>query len=290
MFAGSFVAIVTPFSNGAVNEKQLADLINWQIESGTHGIVACGTTGESPTLSHEEHGRVIEYCVEVVNGRVPVIAGTGSNSTDEAISLTRHAAKTGADAALMVSPYYNKPTQEGIFRHFTAIADSVDIPILIYNIPGRTASTVSIDTLARLSSHKNIAGVKDAVGDLNQTGELIAACGSDFVVLSGDDSLTLPMMALGGRGVISTTANVIPDKIAGMVNAALKGEFDRARELHYENLDLMGAMFYETNPIPVKTALAMMGKIDEEFRLPICPISQTNRERLQTVMKRSNLI
>ena len=290
MFKGSYVALVTPFKNGAVDEETFAGLVEWHIEMGTDGIVACGTTGESPTLSHEEHNRVVDICVEAAAGRVPVIAGSGSNSTSEAIAMTEHAARAGASAALLVSPYYNKPTQEGIYRHFKAIADAVDIPQIIYNIPGRTASTVSVDTMARLARSENIVGVKDAVGDLAQTSELIDRLGPDFSVLSGDDVLTLPMMALGGHGVISTTANVAPRKMAALVSAGLEGDFARARALHYELFCLMKAMFLETNPIPVKTALALMGKTGEEFRLPLCPMSQINKERLQDVLRKAGLL
>ncbi len=290
MFKGSFVAIVTPFKDGAVDEDAYAELVNWQIEQGTDGIVSCGTTGESPTLSHEEHGRVIELCVEVAAKRVPVIAGTGSNSTSEAISLTEHAAAAGADGALLVNPYYNKPPQEGIYQHYKAIADAVDIPQIIYNIPGRTSSTVSVDTIARLSEHKNIVGVKDAVGDLGMTAQLIMRCGPDFLVLSGDDALTLPIMALGGHGVISTVANVIPDKMAALVNAVEEDDYKGARKIHNESIGLMNAMFLETNPIPVKTALAMMGRIGDELRLPLCPLSQLNSEKLQTVMTKMGLL
>lgn len=290
MFRGSYVALVTPFRDGAVDEDAFAELINWHVEAGTHGIVACGTTGESPTLSHDEHNKVVEIAVRVAGKRVPVIAGTGSNSTDEAVSLTEHAARAGADAVLLVNPYYNKPTQEGIYLHYKTIADAVDIPQIIYNIPGRTASTVSVDTIARLASHKNVVGIKDAVGDLAMTAELIARLGPDFDVLSGDDALTLPMMSLGGKGVISTTANVTPQKMAALVNHASEGEFDQARKIHYELLDLMKVLFCETNPIPVKTALAMMGKVREDFRLPLCAMSQMNREKLQAVMIKMGLL
>ncbi|VAX24067.1 4-hydroxy-tetrahydrodipicolinate synthase [hydrothermal vent metagenome] len=289
-FKGSFVAIVTPFLKGEIDEDKFADLINWQIESGTNGIVACGTTGESPTLSHKEHETVIRFCVEVADGRVPVIAGTGSNSTDEAISLTKHAMNDGASAALLVNPYYNKPSQEGIYLHYKAVADNVDIPLIVYNIPGRTSSEVTVDTLIRLADHPSIVGVKDAVGDLNKTTELISRLGPEFIVLSGDDALTFPMMALGGHGVISTTANIIPERMASLAKAALEGDFETARKLHFDNIGLMNAMFYETNPVPVKTALAMMGRVTEEFRLPLTAMSQTNREKLQAAMQKSGAL
>lgn len=290
MFSGSWVAVVTPFRNGEIDEEALVSLINWHVEQGTDGIVAVGTTGESPTLSNEEHMRVVEICVQASGKRIPVMAGTGSNSTDEAVSLTMRAKNVGADAVLLVSPYYNKPTQEGIYRHYMAIADAVDIPQIIYNIPGRTASRIEVATMARLAIHRNIAGVKDAVGDLNYTSELIARLGPTFYVLSGDDALTIPMMALGARGVISVAANVVPSKISGMVAAMSDGDTAGARAAHFELWDLMNAMFYETNPIPVKTALAMMGKIQEEFRLPLCPMSQANRERLRSVMIKTGLV
>lgn len=290
MFSGSWVAVVTPFRNNEIDEEALVSLVNWHVEQGTAGIVAVGTTGESPTLSNEEHMRVVEICVRASAKRIPVMAGTGSNSTDEAIALTRRAKDVGADSVLLVSPYYNKPTQEGIYLHYMAIADAVDIPQIIYNVPGRTASRIEVATMARLAVHRNIVGVKDAVGDLNYTSELIARIGPAFHVLSGDDSLTVPMMALGARGVISVAANVVPSKISAMVGSMSEGNIPGARAMHFELWDLMTAMFYETNPIPVKTALAMMGKIQEEFRLPLCQMSQANRERLRSVMIKMGLI
>lgn len=290
MFKGSIVAIVTPFKKGKLDEDAYVELINWHIEEGTQGIVPCGTTGESATLSHEEHARVIDLCVEAVNKRVPVIAGAGSNSTAEAIALTEGAAKAGADAALLLSPYYNKPTQEGLYQHYKAIAEAVDIPQFIYNVPGRTACEVLPATMARLAENKNIIGLKEAGGDLAKTADTMALCGSDFIVLSGDDFLTFPMMTLGARGVISVTANVVPGKIAELVNAAESGDMETARRLHFETRELTNAMFLETNPIPVKTALVMLGRVEEEFRLPLCPMSRIKREKLQTTMKRMGLI
>ncbi|MBF0634153.1 MAG: 4-hydroxy-tetrahydrodipicolinate synthase [Nitrospinae bacterium] len=290
MFSGSWVAVVTPFLNGKIDEDALVSLVNWHVEQGTDGIVAVGTTGESPTLSNEEHMRVVEICVQASAKRIPVMAGTGSNSTDEAIALTRRAKEVGADSVLLVSPYYNKPTQDGIYLHYMAIADAVDIPQIIYNVPGRTASRIEASTMARLAVHRNIVGVKDAVGDLNYTSELIARTGPTFYVLSGDDSLTVPMMTLGARGVISVAANVVPSKISAMVATMSEGNVPGARAMHFELWDLMTAMFYETNPIPVKTALAMMGKIKEDFRLPLCKMSQANRERLRSVMIKMGLI
>jgi 4-hydroxy-tetrahydrodipicolinate synthase len=290
MFAGSWVAVVTPFKNGKIDEEALANLVNWHVEQGTNGIVAVGTTGESPTLDHEEHIRVVEICVRATDKRIPVMAGTGSNSTDEAVSLTRKAKDAGADAVLLVNPYYNKPTQEGLYRHYMTIADAVDIPQVIYNIPGRTGGKIEPPTMARLAVHRNIVGLKDAVGDLSYTSEIIARIGPSFYVLSGDDGLTIPMMSVGARGVISVAANIVPAKISAMVEAMNGANLSIARAIHLELWDLMNAMFYETNPIPVKTALAMMGRIHEEFRLPLCQMSQANRERLRSVMIKAGLI
>lgn len=290
MFKGSIVAIVTPFKNGEVDEEAYADLINWQIDEGSSGIVPCGSTGESATLSHEEHARVIGLCVEVVRKRVSVIAGSGSNSTAEAVELTKAAAKAGADAALLLSPYYNKPTQEGIFQHYWAIAEAVDIPQFIYNVPARTASEVSSTTMARLSRHPNIVGLKEAGGDLGKTADTISMCGPEFTILSGDDALTFPMMAMGAKGVISVTANVAPAKIAALVSAIEEGDMVQARHLHFETRELTNAMFYETNPIPVKTALAAMGRIEPEFRLPLCAMSQMSKEKLQSIINRMGLV
>jgi 4-hydroxy-tetrahydrodipicolinate synthase len=290
MFTGSYVAIVTPFKNGKVDEKALGDLIEWQIERGTNGIVPCGSTGESATLTHEEHDRVIALTVEVARRRVPVIAGTGSNATHEAIRLTKHAKSVGVDAALLVTPYYNKPTQEGLFQHYEAIARAVDLPLVLYNIPGRSVVNMTPQTVARLSKMTNIVGIKEASGNLSQMSDIVAACGDRFVVLSGDDALTLPLMAVGGQGVISVTANVAPAETAEMVNAALKGDWDRARRVHYRLLPLSNAMFLETNPIPVKAALAMMGRCTDELRLPLTTISDGPRTQLRHVMTQFGLI
>jgi 4-hydroxy-tetrahydrodipicolinate synthase len=290
MFTGSYVAIVTPFQNGRVDEKALGELIEWQIARGTNGIVPCGSTGESATLTHEEHDRVIAFTVEAVRRRVPVIAGTGSNATHEAIRLTRHAKSVGADGALLVCPYYNKPTQEGLFLHFETIAREVDLPLILYNIPGRCGVNMAPQTIARLSRRPNIVGVKEASGSLGQMSEIIAACDERFLVLSGDDGLTIPLMAIGGKGVISVTANVAPAETSEMVSAALKGDWDCARRLHYRLQPLTNALFLETNPIPVKTALALMGKIEPEFRLPMCPMGEKNRERLAAVLRAAGLV
>ena len=290
MFSGSLVAIVTPFKNGAFDETTYRELIEFQIANGTHGIVPCGTTGESATLSHEEHERVVAFTVEVVNRRVPVIAGTGSNATDEAIAFTAHAKQAGADGALLITPYYNKPTQEGLYQHYAAVAKAVDLPLILYNIPGRTSVNMAPATIARLAKLDTVAGIKEGSGSLGQVSDIIHQCGDAFTVLSGDDSLTLPMMALGAKGVITVTANVAPKDMAALVNAALAGNVAEARAVHFKLASLFSALFYETNPIPVKEALAMMNKIEPEFRLPLTPMSSDNRERLRQVMKDTGLI
>ncbi len=290
MFSGSLVAIVTPFKNGAFDETAYRELIEFQIANGTHGIVPCGTTGESATLSHEEHERVVAFTVEVVNRRVPVIAGTGSNATDEAIAFTAHAKRAGADGALLITPYYNKPTQEGLYQHYAAVAQAVDLPLILYNIPGRTSVNMTPATIARIAKLGNVVGIKEGSGSLGQVSDIIHQCDDDFTVLSGDDSLTLPMMALGAKGVITVTANVAPKDMAALVTAALAGNFAEARASHFKLASLFSALFYETNPIPVKEALAMMNKIEPEFRLPLTPLSSDNRERLRQVMKDTGLI
>jgi 4-hydroxy-tetrahydrodipicolinate synthase len=290
-FQGSIVALVTPFRNDRVDDAKLRELVEFHVAHGTDAIVPCGTTGESPTLSHDEHQRVVDVVIEAARGRVPVIAGTGSNSTREAIELTRHAKEAGAAGALLVNPYYNKPTQEGLYRHFRAVADAVDIPILVYNIVGRTAVNVDTDTLARLARDcRNIVGVKEASGSLDQMTQVILACGPDFCLLSGDDGLTLPLMAIGGRGVISVIANIVPREVADMTHAALEGDWKRARELHLKLFPLVRAAFIETNPIPIKEAMAMVGMIEPEFRLPMCRMGDANRERLQTVLRQYHLV
>lgn len=290
MFTGSLVAIVTPFRKGKVDERAFGDLIEWQIANGTNGIVPCGTTGESATLSHEEHNRVIELTVEVVRRRVPVIAGTGSNSTDEAISLTQHAKQAGADGALLITPYYNKPTQEGLYRHYKAVADAVDLPLVLYNIPGRTGVNMLPTTIARLSAIQTIVGVKEGSGSVQQASDVVQMCGDRLTVLAGDDSLTLPMMAVGGKGVITVTANITPAEMAALVTSFLAGHVAEARQIHFTLSPLFTALFYETNPIPVKEALGMMGKIDPELRLPLCPMAQDTREKLSRIMKEMKLI
>lgn len=290
MFTGSLVAIVTPFRNGKVDERALAELIEWQIAKGTNGIVPCGTTGESATLSHEEHNRVIELTVEVVNRRVPVIAGTGSNSTAEAIALTKRAKHAGVDGALLITPYYNKPTQEGLYRHYKAVAEAVDLPLVLYNIPGRTGVNMMPSTIARLSAIKTIVGVKEGSGSVQQASDVVQMCGDRLTVLAGDDSLTLPMMAVGGKGVITVTANIVPTEMAHLVKAFAAGKIEEARKIHFQLSPLFAVLFYETNPIPVKEALGMMGKIDPELRLPLCPMAQDTREKLVCVLKDAGLI
>ncbi|MEK6683027.1 MAG: 4-hydroxy-tetrahydrodipicolinate synthase [Nitrospirota bacterium] len=294
MFSGSMVAIITPFKKGRLDEKAFGDLIEFQIAGGTSGIVPCGTTGESATLSHEEHNRVIELTVKIVRGRVPVVAGTGSNSTEEAAGLTRHAKKVGADAALLICPYYNKPTQEGLYRHFKAIAKAVDLPLIPYNIPGRTGVNMLPSTVARLvdpkTGGKNIVAIKESSGSVQQISEVIRLCGDRLAVISGDDALTLPILSLGGCGVISVAANLIPRDCAEMVRAALKGDWGKARRLHFGMSPLVDALFVETNPIPVKTALGWMGKCSDEVRLPLCPMSETSQAVLKETMKEYGLI
>ena len=290
MFSGSFVAIVTPLSNGAFDEKAMGDLIEFHISNGTHGIVPCGTTGESATLTPKEHEQVVAFTVEAVNRRIPVIAGTGSNSTDEAILFTRHAKAVGADGALLITPYYNKPTQEGLFRHFEAVAKAVDLPQILYNIPGRTGINMQPSTTARLSHIPSIVGIKEGSGSLQQVSEIIHFSKPDFLILSGDDPLTLPMMALGGKGVITVTANVAPTDMANMVSAALNGDYERARTLHFKLTPLFSALFLETNPIPVKAALAMMGKMSEEVRLPLTPLADEYRPKLQGALQQAGVM
>src|SRR4030065_755555 len=290
MFKGSIVAIVTPFKNKAVDEKALSELIEWHIKEGTNAIVPCGTTGESATLDYEEHYRVIEITIKTVNKRIPVIAGTGANATDETIMITRKAKDLGADGALLVAPYYNKPTQEGLYRHYKAVAEAVDIPMLLYNVPGRTAVNMLPQTVARLAEIKNIVAIKEATGDMRQVSDIIRLCGDSITVISGDDFTTLTLLALGGKGVISVSANVAPKDVSMMCSLWMKGQHDRARAIHYKLEPLNAAMFIETNPIPVKTALAMMGRIQEEFRLPLCEMSSANKDKLRKVLVDLKLI
>ncbi|MFH1640515.1 MAG: 4-hydroxy-tetrahydrodipicolinate synthase [Candidatus Omnitrophota bacterium] len=291
MFKGSIVAIITPFRNGKLDEKKLRDLIEFHIKNGTNGIVPCGTTGESATLSFDEHDRVIEITIEQAAKRVPVIAGTGSNSTEEAVMLTKHAAKAGADASLQVSPYYNRPTQKGLYEHFKAIAESVNIPIVLYNIASRTGVNIEPETIAKLARDcKNIVGVKEASGSLDQMSRIKALCPGDFNLISGDDSLTLPVLSIGGTGVISVVANIVPRDVANLIGEFEKGNFKKAKEIHFRLLPLIKAMFIETNPIPVKTAMGLMGMCEPGLRLPMCGMLPENLEKLKKALKEYGLL
>ncbi|MDD3259991.1 MAG: 4-hydroxy-tetrahydrodipicolinate synthase [Smithellaceae bacterium] len=290
MFRGAITALVTPFKDGKVDEAALRELIEFQIANGIDGLVPCGTTGESPTLSHDEHDRVIEITIDAAKKRVPVIAGTGSNSTTEALRLTRHAYEAGADGALIACPYYNKPTQEGLYRHYQLIAKSVPLPIIPYNIPGRTGVNMSPELMARLAEIDNIVGVKEASGSLKQMNDVLDLCGPEFDVLSGDDGFTLPLMAIGGKGVISVASNIVPADMAAMVDAAEAGDFAAARALHAKMSPLFDVLFIEVNPIPVKAALALMGRIVCEYRLPLCPLAPANHEKLKAALTRYGLI
>lgn len=289
-FKGSMVALATPFKNGKIDEKTLKELVEFQIKNGTSAIVPCGTTGESATLNYEEHDRVIELVIEFTRKRVPVIAGTGSNSTEEAIALTKHAKKAGADASLQVNPYYNRPTQKGLYLHFKAIAEAVDMPIILYNIASRTGVNVEPETFAKLAEVKNIVGVKEASGSLEQMARIRKLCPKEFLLISGDDALTLPVMAIGGTGIISVVANIIPRDVADMTAAFEKGDIRKAQELHYKMLNLVRAMFIETNPIPVKTAMGLMKMCDPEMRLPLCDMLPENKEKLVKALKEYKLI
>jgi 4-hydroxy-tetrahydrodipicolinate synthase len=290
-FQGSFVAMVTPFRNGKVDEVKLKELVELHVTNGTDGLIPCGTTGEAPSLSHDEHHRVVELVIEAARGRIRVVPGTGSYSTSDAIEMTKHAERAGAAGALVVNPYYNKPTQEGLYRHFRAVAESVAIPVLVYNIQSRTAVNVETATLARLVRDvKNIVGVKEASGSLDQMSQVIAACGPDFSVLSGDDNITLPLLAIGGSGVVSVIANIVPRETADLVHAALEGDWKRARDLHYRLFPLARAAFLETNPIPIKEMMAMAGMLEPEFRLPMCRMSDANREKLREIVRPYGLI
>ncbi len=288
---GSIVAQITPFDiDGRINEKVLRSLIDRQISEGTNGIVACGTTGESATLSHEEHHQVMDIIIDQVNHRVPVICGAGSNATNEAVSLSRYAEKAGADAILSVGPYYNKPSQEGLYQHYQAVAESVSIPIILYNVPGRTGSNISAETTLRLSEIENVIGVKEASGNMSQIMNILRDRPEGFLVFSGDDSLSLPLIALGLNGTISVVANETPKLFAQMINAALKGDWNTARNIHEQLLPLMEVNFIETNPVPAKTAMSIMGLIEEKFRLPLCPMTLSNRAKLESVLQAIHLV
>ena len=290
MFSGIFTALITPFKDGKIDEKAFQSFVEWQIAQGVHGVVPCGTTGESPTLSHEEHNRVIELCVEVARGKVKVMAGTGSNSTDEAIEFTRHAKKIGADGALIVSPYYNKPTQEGLFQHFKAIHDAVEIPIVVYNIPGRSVIDIKDETMERMVPLKNIVGVKDATGDLMRPSALRARVGERFALLSGEDGTAVAYNAQGGQGCISVSSNIMPRACADVQEATLAWDYKKALQLHEKLVPLHQSMFCETSPAPVKYAASLLGKCTPDVRLPLVTASPECRTRVQAEMKRLGLV
>ncbi len=290
MFHGSIVALLTPFKGGKVDEKAFQSFVEWQVAQGTHGLVPCGTTGESPTLSHEEHNRVVELCIEAAGGKVPVMAGTGSNSTDEAIALTRHARQAGAQAALVVTPYYNKPSQEGLYQHFKAIHDAADLPIFIYNIPGRSVVDMSVATMARLAKLPNIVGVKDATADLSRPSRLLQEVGPDFIQLSGEDATALAFNAQGGVGCISVTANVAPALCSAMQTAWAKGDLKEAFRLRDVLSPLHDSMFVETSPAPVKFAASLLGLGSDEVRLPLVPASDTARTAVRGAMTKAGLL
>ena len=289
-FSGCMVALVTPFKDNKVDWESVESLVEFHIENGIHGIVPCGTTGESATLTHKEHNEVVEAVVKFVKKRVAVIAGTGSNSTQEAIEFTRSAEQAGADGALMISPYYNRPTQEGIYQHYKKVASEVHIPLIIYNIPSRTGSKIEPETLARLAEVKNIAGVKEATGSVDQAMEVLRLCGDGLEVYSGEDSLTFSLMALGGKGVISTVANVAPREMSQLTRACFEGDWEKGRKIQFQLIPLIRSLFIETNPIPVKTALAVMGKCGGELRLPMTPMGEQNVKKLKKAMSDFGLI
>jgi 4-hydroxy-tetrahydrodipicolinate synthase len=289
-FKGSITALITPFKNGKVDDRAFQKLVEWQIDQGTHGLVPCGTTGESPTLTHDEHRRVVELCVEAAAGRVPVIAGTGSNSTTEAVELTRHAMSAGADGVLVVTPYYNKPTQEGLYQHFKAINDSADIPIVVYNIPGRSVIDLSVETMARLFKLKNVVGVKDATANMARASQQRAALGSEFIQLSGEDATALGFMAHGGQGCISVTANVAPALCAEFQLACLAGNFRLALQLQDRLMPLHDALFVESNPGPVKYAASKLGLCTSETRLPLAPLASASRKRVDDALSAVGLV
>jgi 4-hydroxy-tetrahydrodipicolinate synthase len=290
MFKGSLVALITPFRGGKVDEKAFQDLVEWHVAEGTHGLVPCGTTGESPTLSHEEHRRVVELCIEASRGRIPVIAGTGSNSTDEAIELTRHARKAGANAALVVTPYYNKPTQEGLFRHFKAIVEAVDIPVVVYNIPGRSVVDISVETMARIAKLPNIVGVKESTGDVSRITKHRLLIGEGFCQVSGEDYLALAQMAAGADGCISVTANVAPRQLSQMHLACQRGDYAAARAIHERLAPLHEALFVETSPAPVKYAASLLGKSVPDIRLPLVEPGEATRARVKAAMVHAGLL
>ena len=288
MFTGSIVALVTPFNDGEVDFDKLGELVEYHIDNGTNAIIPCGTTGESPTLSHREHGEVIGKVIKAANGRIPVIAGTGSNNTSEAVSMTRYAKEAGADGSLLITPYYNKPTQQGIYEHYKAILEEVDIPIIIYNVPSRTGVSISAETVARLAEFDNIVAIKEATGDIDQTSQILNMC--NITVLSGDDSLTLPIMSVGGKGVVSVLANILPREVLELTSSILNGEIENAQRLHKSLFPLCKAMFIETNPIPVKTAMKLLGRLNGEIRLPLCSMSKEHEQQLKKILEEHELI
>lgn len=288
MLEGTFTAIVTPFDkDGQVDYARFRELIEMQVAGGVTGIVPVGTTGESPTLDHAEHSKVIEFAIETANRRIKIIAGTGANSTAEAIELTRHALAAGADATLQVTPYYNKPNSQGLIRHFSAVAD-LGLPVVLYNVPGRAGKEIPVDVVAELAKHPNVVSIKEAGGSADRVSQIKSAC--EIEVLSGDDALTLPMMILGGVGVISVASNIIPEQVSRMVNAALAGQWDEARALHYQYYRVFSDLFIDTNPVPVKAALAMMGKIDEVYRLPLCEMTGSSKEKLRKTLAAAGIL
>lgn len=290
MLSGCLVAMITPFRDGEIDEPALRELVRFHLRNGTDGLVPCGTTGESVTMTEDEQLRVIQIVVEEVNHKIPVVAGTGTNSTAKTIKMTRSAQKVGADGALLVTPYYNKPTQEGLYRHFEAVAKATDLPLLLYNVPSRTSVNMAAETTARLAKIPTMLGIKEASGSMDQVSQIVENVRSDFAVLSGDDSLTLPMLALGGVGVVSVVGNIAPSAMSELVRAYLQGNVARARELHYQLFDLCRAMFIETNPIPVKTAAGILGMCSSDLRLPLTPMSEANRQKLEAVLKSSPVL
>ncbi len=288
MLSGSVVALVTPFREGEIDLVKLKELVEFHIKEGTNAISPCGTTGESATLTHEEHEKIISEVVQQARGRIPVVAGTGSNSTKEALGLTRYAKKAGANAALIITPYYNKPTQEGLYRHYRALAEEVDIPIVVYNVPSRTGVSISPETVARLAEFKNIVAIKEASGSLDQVSDILRLC--KITVLSGDDSLTLPILSLGGKGVVSVVANIVPKETARLVDSFLKGNVSEAARLHHKLFPLCKAMFIETNPIPVKTAMKLLGRLNGELRMPLCEMNKENEARLNRALRDYGLL
>ncbi len=287
---GAMTAIVTPFKGGKLDEDAFRNLIRRQIDAGIDGLVPCGTTGEAATMDLEEYEKTIGVAVDECKGKIPILAGAGTNNTKKVIELAKIAISAGADAILSVAPYYNKPTQEGLYQHYKTVAEAISVPLVLYNVPGRTSVNILPDTVIRLSEIDNIVGIKEASGSLNQVSEIIEGAKEGFSVISGDDFLTLPMMSVGGTGVISVSSNVVPELVARQYDAFVEGKLEEAKELHHKLYKLHKAMFYETNPIPVKTALYLMGLIEEEFKLPLCKMSDTNKEKLKTVLKEMNLI